>query len=248
MTKLTNILLFPWKFFRQAVRSWFSYKLTNDEKIKQLMDFFQADVYGHQANIATADLGFGFIHYGLLRQLKPKAVLCIGSRYGFIPAVLASACKDNGFGHVYFVDAGFDESDTQAYTGKGFWRRPEGETVFARFGLSSFITTFVTTTRAFAAQYPDLVFDYVYVDGDHSYKGAWFDYNTFWPKLVPNGFMVWHDSSIRETLADGSYGVWKVIEKAKKTAHCITFPALTAGLAILQKTVMVKRGRRHASS
>jgi predicted O-methyltransferase YrrM len=245
---LTSTLLFPWRFFRNAVTSWFNPKLTDDRHIKKLMDFFQADVYGHQANIATADLGFGFIHYGLLRQLKPKSVLCIGSRYGFIPAVLASACKDNGFGHVYFVDAGFDESDEKAYTGQGFWRRPEGQTVFARFGLDSFITTFVTTTKAFAAKYPDVVFDYIYVDGDHSYRGAAFDYATFWPKLLPNGLMVWHDSSIKETLQDGSYGVWKVIEKAKKTAHCLTFPALTAGLAILQKTVNRKTGRKHANT
>jgi hypothetical protein len=41
--------------------------------------------------------------------MRPKRVLCVGSRYGYIPAICAYACKENNYGVVDFVDAGFDE-------------------------------------------------------------------------------------------------------------------------------------------
>ncbi|HCC84803.1 MAG TPA: hypothetical protein DEP87_03920 [Candidatus Pacebacteria bacterium] len=211
-------------------------KLTNDQRIIQLMEAFQADEYGHEANLQTADLGYGFIHYGLIRQIKPKTVLCIGSRFGYIPAVLAQACYDNGFGQVYFVDAGLGETDAAAYTGKAYWRTPQGMAIFEKFGLGKFITLFVTTTKKFATLYPNLAFDYIYVDGDHSYKGATFDYKTFWPRLSQGGLMVFHDISIKEPMPEGEYGVYQVFAAARKKAGALVFPFLGSGLGILQKT------------
>jgi len=237
---LINVLLKPYRITKRFYEIISSQKLTNDQQLKKLLEYFQADVYGHQANIATADLGYGFIHYGLLRQLKPKTVLCIGSRYGFIPAVLASACKDNGFGQVYFVDAGLDDTNSGAYTGKGFWRKPEGMKIFEKFGLGGFITIFVTKTKSFAKLYPDLVFDYIYVDGDHSYRGAKFDFMTFWPRLLPNGLMAFHDSSIKERLIEGDYGVWRVLKAELKKRAAVVFPSLTAGLTLIQKPVSLR--------
>ena len=49
--------------------------------------------------------GFGLIHYSLVTNIKPKRILCIGSKKGFIPAVCALACRDNRFGTVDFVVA-----------------------------------------------------------------------------------------------------------------------------------------------
>ena len=92
-------------------------KLSNNWLIEKLMNKFQADELGHQASLKKADLGYGWIHYGLIRQQKPKKLLCIGSRYGFIPAVMAQACKDNNLGKVDFVDAGYGE------TNKNHWRK-----------------------------------------------------------------------------------------------------------------------------
>ena len=62
--------------------------LVCEDKIKDLMLSFHADDVGHLACTKKADLGYGWLHYGFIRQLKPKRVLCVGSRYGFIPAVL----------------------------------------------------------------------------------------------------------------------------------------------------------------
>lgn len=241
MIKIVHTILKPLIAVRRCLQTSLSQKLTHDANIKQLMLAFQADEYGHQANTGQADLGYGFVHYGLIRQMKPQTVLCIGSRYGFIPAVLAQACKDNGFGSVYFVDAGLDDSSDHAYTGEGFWRTQQGMKVFEEQKLGKYITTFVTTTKEFARLYPDLTFDYIYVDGDHSYKGALFDYKTFWPKLRPTGLMVFHDVSIKEKLAEGAYGVHQVIKKIQEKNAIIILPFLGSGLGIIQKPATRKR-------
>lgn len=241
MIKIVHTIIKPLIAVRRLIQTGLSQKLTHDANIKQLMEAFKAEEYGHQANLIQADLGYGFIHYGLIRQIKPQVVLCIGSRYGFIPAVLAQACKDNGTGTVYFVDAGLDESCDHAYTGEGFWRTKQSLKVFEDYKLGKHITTFVTTTKEFAKLYPELIFDYIYVDGDHSFKGAMFDYKTFWPKLRPNGLMVFHDVSIKEKLAEGEYGVYRVLEKVQQKNAVITFPFLGSGLGIVQKTPKRRR-------
>ncbi|PIQ73379.1 hypothetical protein COV58_02855 [Candidatus Roizmanbacteria bacterium CG11_big_fil_rev_8_21_14_0_20_36_8] len=125
---------------KKLFRNKFITSFTNNGKVSDLMNAFQADEFGHECNIENADLGYGWIHYGLIRQQKPKNILCVGSRHGFIPAVLAQACKDNGFGHVDFVDAGFDSDKKGGWTGVGYWRTKIGRECFKDFGLGDYIT------------------------------------------------------------------------------------------------------------
>lgn len=52
-----------------------------------------------------------------------------------------------------------------------------------------------------AAHFPDRFFDYVYVDGDHSYEGVTKDLVSFFPKVKPGGLIIgddygWGDVSI----------------------------------------------------
>lgn len=207
---------------------------TNDAKIAEFMEFFRADEYGHEANISKSDLGYGWLHYGWMRLLKPRRVLCIGSRHGFIPAVLAQGCKDNGHGHVDFVDAGFDSQQEAHWSGVGYWKTPEGEKAFARFGLENHLSLFVMTTSEFARKYNTITYDYIYIDGDHSVAGARFDYKTFWPRLRGGGVMCFHDISIKETKTEGEYGVWKLWDTiSKKNAIIVSYTG--SGLGFLQK-------------
>ena len=210
-------------------------KISNDWHIWQLMRHFQADERGHQANTQQADLGYGWIHYGLIRQQKPKKLLCIGSRYGFVPAVMAQACKDNEGGIVDFVDAGYGESDKNHWTGKAYWKTKPGLQCFEKFGLEKNIKIFVKTTQEFAQINKKRTYDYIYIDGDHSYKGASLDYRLFWPKLKKGGFMVFHDVSVTGTLPEGEYGVGKLFNKIKQNQPHLIINFPISGLGILQK-------------
>ncbi len=210
-------------------------KISNDWQIWQLMKHFQADELGHQASTEQADLGYGWLHYGLIRQQKPQKLLCIGSRYGFIPAVMAQACKDGGKGQVDFVDAGYGDGDENHWTGKAYWKTKRGQNCFKKFGLGQHIQIFVNTTAAFAKKHKSNKYDYIYVDGNHSYEGVKFDFKTFWPKLKKGGLLLFHDVSVKGKLPEGEYGVHQLFNEVSQKMPHLIINHTHSGLGILQK-------------
>lgn len=227
-------LLFKLQNFIQHL---LSHSLVNKREIIKLMKHFKADEYGHLANEETGDLGYGWWHYCLIRQSKPKRLLCIGSRHGFIPALMATACRDNGFGHVYFVDAGFGEDDKNHWSGVGFWKTSLGQNIFHDYGLSRHISLYVMTTQEFKKKCRLLNFDYIYIDGNHSFSGVKFDFETFWPKLNQHGYMLFHDIAVEGNLPEGEYGVAKQWKKIKsKEINFLEILDIQSGLGVLQKT------------
>ena len=62
---------------------------------------------GHNEVPANLNLGFGFVYYGLVRALRPKNVVVIGSGFGFSVTCLALGLKDNGAGRLTFVDPSY---------------------------------------------------------------------------------------------------------------------------------------------
>jgi hypothetical protein len=187
-------------------------------------------------NTTSYFLGFGLIHYAIIRNTKPKRVLCIGSRRGYIPALCALACKENQIGHVDFVDASYDENmPDKNWSGTGFWNTKESLHHFDIVNVSSWITLYKTTTTEFAKQFSKRKYDYIYIDGDHSYDGVRRDYEYFWPRVKLGGFCVFHDIVAHGYLGKGKFGVWKFWKELPK-AHKIEFPfPHESGLGILQK-------------
>lgn len=192
---------------------------------------------GHNINTTQYFLGFGLIHYALVRNLRPKRILCVGSRKGFIPAILALACKDNGKGCVDFVDAGYDQDKPDKHwSGVGFWKHTDSTKHFGKLGVSEYITTHVITTEEFTKKHPIERFQYIYIDGDHSYEGVRLDYDLFWPKLDKGGFMIFHDVVARGYLDKGKFGVWRFWEELPMHSKIIFPFSKESGLGILQKT------------
>lgn len=219
------------KLIRWVLRD---YPLVREDKIRDLMRFFKSDDDGHQASVERADLGYGWWHYGIIRQQKPKRVLCIGSRHGFIPAVLAQACKDNLFGHVDFVDAGYGTNDLDHWTGEGYWKTKQGKFCFKNFNIDKYITSYIMTTEQFISKYKSRLYDYVYIDGDHSIEGVTFDFDNFWPRLRKGGFMAFHDACVKGHHEEGDYGVWRLWLKLRGK-NCFTIHHVESGLGIIQK-------------
>lgn len=199
------------------------------------MDSFNSDDYGHRSNRNDADLGYGWIHYGLIRLIKPTRLLCIGSRYGYIPAVMAQACKDNDKGVVDFVDPGYGESDKNHWTGVGYWKVKEGRECFNKFGLRKWISTYLLTSEEFKKKYNKREYGYIYIDGNHSYDGVTNDYKLFFPKLKIGGFMVFHDICVKGAKTGGIYGVGKLWEELLVKDSHISFVFSGSGLGVIQK-------------
>lgn len=190
---------------------------------------------GHNINTTQYFLGFGLIHYALVRNLRPKRILCVGSRKGYVPAIVALACKDNGMGHVDFVDAGYGpEEPTKHWSGIGFWKKANAKKHFGSIGVDRFITTHVMTTREFADTYPKNRYQYIYLDGDHSYEGITLDYSLFWPRLEKGGLMTFHDVVAHGYLDKGLFGIWKFWRELKENKIIFPFPK-DSGFGIVQK-------------
>lgn len=210
-------------------------KVANELYIRELMQYFHADEGGHRANIESADLGYGWVHYALIRNLKPTRVLCVGSGFGYVPAILAQACAENHHGHVDFVDAGYGISHRHNFTWVGFWKTLEGQLSFKNFGLGKHINLYLMKTSEFVKKYPELRYQYIYIDGDHLYKGVRYDYDHLWPLLETGGIMAFHDITVKEAQPEGKYGVWRLWNEIQN-GHTIAFPHPKSGLGIIQKT------------
>lgn len=211
------------------------------QKTKSFINWFAKEDNWHELDAPTANLGYGWIHYSIIRSQRLKNIICIGSRYGFVPAVCAQACKDNGFGQVEFVDAGFDQDsvDDQLvhWGGVGIWGdRQKTKKQFSKFGLEKYIHISVCTSEDFSKQNKNKHWDYVHIDGDHSYEGVKKDYKMFWPKLATHGFMCFHDiypkQSSQKEMKYGVYRLWRELRKLHKNSF--EFKG-DYGLGIIQK-------------
>lgn len=205
---------------------------------KASQKFFQkfGDEYNWHNTDQAGNLGYGWLHYALIRSTKPKHILCIGSLKGFIPAICAHACKDNQFGQVDFVDPGLDENknDPHNWGGRGLWKKIDPYKYFKPFGLAKHIKLHQQTSQEFAKHYSKKTWDYVYVDGDHSYQGVKSDFSLFWPKLNSAGYLILHDIySDHDNLPYGVHKLWQEIKKSKKY-QTIELPGV-CGLGIVQK-------------
>ncbi len=170
---------------------------------------------GHQANSKTGNLGYGTIHYSLINTIKPERILCIGSYKGFIPAVCALACKDNQKGTVDFVDAGYDEDNKNDWGGKGVWGECDPDEYFKPFGLNGHLKLHVMTSQEFAQKNPEKKFEYIYIDGDHSYEGVKSDFDNFWPRLTQGGIISFHDIDMKGLHHGQEFGVWRLWDELK---------------------------------
>lgn len=225
-------------FIRRKINPAEQALFTSEHVIKRifvniLINKFNGD---HGQNASRYFLGFGLIHYSFIRNTKPKNVLCIGSRRGFIPAMCALACKENGVGHVDFVDASYDDKTPEKHwSGTGFWNTKESVHHFDIIDISPWITLYKITSEEYSKQYFRKKYDYVYIDGDHSYEGVKKDFNLFWPNLNKMGFCIFHDIVARGYIGKGKFGVRKFWQELPE-AHKISFPfPKESGLGILQK-------------
>jgi hypothetical protein len=219
------------------IGNFFSSSITNVAFARKFIKHFAKKDNWHNFDIKKGNLGYGLVHYSLIRLTKPKKILCIGSRYGFIPAICALACKDNQMGQVDFVDAGFDldnpDDKSKHWGGTGFWKKNNPEEHFGKFALNNYIETHIMTTSDFKKKFPQRKWSYIHLDGDHSYQGVKKDFNSFWNSLNRGCFLAFHDIHTQSD-ENFEYGVNKFWRQLKKKHSTFEFDG-KYGLGILQK-------------
>ena len=157
--------------------------------IEDLFKFPELAGMGHHERIEDANLGLGWIYYGLARMLRPQLVVVIGSWRGFVPLVIGKALADNlEGGTVTFTDPSLVDD---------FWNEPQEVTDwFAQFGVNN-IQHYAMTIQQFVKtdHYRDLAtFGMLFIDGYHSFEQVQLDHESFLPRLADDGIVLFHDS------------------------------------------------------
>lgn len=220
----------------------FSSSIMNHRQMVGFIEHFAKNDNWHELNKDEGDLGYGWLHYSLIRLLKPSRVLCIGSKYGYIPAVCALACRDNKKGKVDFVDAAYDEKKHQdnnrSWAGVGFWKTSQGKKQFKKFGLDDFIDFHLESSQKFFENNSDKKWSYVHLDGDHSYQGMKADFQKAWPRIHSGGYLALHDIYLSGTHGrhELEYEVPLLWQELSKNSDYKTmeFPG-NCGLGLIQK-------------
>jgi hypothetical protein len=203
---------------------------------------------GHHEDSAGLNLGFGFVYYGLVRALRPRHTLVIGSGFGFSVVCLALGLKDNGRGSLTFVDPSysvFKEGPFRTMGGTAYWNDPQKVRAhFRRFGVERVVTHHKLTSAEFFADYDARglpAIDLTFIDGSHAYADVRNDFVNVLHHARRNSYILLHDSNIyvRELVGHAGVKRWlKVVATQPGDFEVIDFP-LASGVAI----VRVLRGR-----
>jgi Methyltransferase domain len=202
--------------------------------------FRHAQPLGHHEDRDRLNLGFGFLYYGLARTLRPKHVVVIGSGFGFSVTCLALGLKDNGKGHLSFVDPSYSvltDGVFKTVGGTAQWDDPDKvRRRFARFGVEEYVTHHRMRSEEFFAVYdlPDI--ELAFIDGSHAYKDVRQDFLAVLRHTRKNAYLLLHDTNIyiREMLRHAGVKRWlKRVQRRRDLFEMVDFP-FSSGVALVR--------------
>ncbi len=198
---------------------------------------------GHNEDVETLNLGFGFLYYGLVRCLRPNHIVVIGSGFGFSVVCLALGARDNGNGRISFVDPSYSLLKNGPFStigGTGKWDDPaQVDEHLRRFGVAHLTMHYRQTSAEFFREYqprklPEI--DLAFIDGNHAYKHAKNDFLGVIEHAHRNSYVLLHDTNIyiRELLRHSGVKRWlKVLKREKQWFEVIDFP-FASGVALVR--------------
>jgi hypothetical protein len=213
----------------------------NSEVIRDIFQF--AKPLGHHEDADNLNLGFGFLYYGVVRAIRPKHILVIGSGFGFSVVCLALGLRDNGKGSLSFVDPSYDvlkHGPFKTIGGRGRWSSPETVAQhFGSFAVDHIITHHKLRTDEFFPQYERLglpKLDMAFIDGNHSFETVRYDFMEILKQSGKNAYIFLHDTNIYFREAIGNSGVKRWLNVIKENGNhfeVINFP-FSSGVAMVR--------------
>ena len=174
--------------------------------------------------------------YGLVRALKPAAIIEIGSAKGKSTCAMALACSQNQKGKVYAIDP-----HTENYWSDRGSEKNSYDFLIDRlrsYGLERWCEVIRETSRDALTLPPVEQVDLVFIDGDHSYEGVKLDFELCRPLLSKNALVLFHDSAWEHFKEHADYreglGVLKFLEELRQEGYEAVTIATWPGLTILQ--------------
>lgn len=202
-----------------------------------------AKPFGHNENTRKLNLGFGFMYYGMVRSIRPKHVLVIGSGYGFSVVCLALGLRDNGKGRLTFVDPAYSllkNGPLSTIGGRGFWADEANVNGhFKRFGVEHIVKHHKLRSDEFFPAYGNLglpPIDLAFIDGSHAYKDVKYDFLKVLEFSRKNTYIFLHDTNIylRELINHAGVKKWlNFIKKREEAFEVVNFP-FSSGVGLVR--------------
>jgi len=175
--------------------------------------------------------------YGMVRAMKPKVCVEIGSARGKSACYIGTALKENGQGKLFAIDphtvTDWNDSDS-----KDTFKIIHAN--LAQVGVQDYVQI-VRKTSEEAAKGWTASIDLLFIDGDHSYEGVERDWKLFSPFVSKFGLIVFHDT-IWDLNPDPAYaradmGVPKFVENLRKQGYPVTTFPTDFGVSWVQPVV-----------
>lgn len=133
--------------------------------------------------------------YRLVRYLKPKSILEIGSQHGCSAVAMALAMRDNQTAvDITCIDPFLPSGDNDGLPTLENWYRH-----ISAFGYLRDIVLHVTTSDKILTSL-NREFDFVLVDGSHEYKDVKYDFENVLPLVNDGGYIWLHDYMTYESV------------------------------------------------
>lgn len=174
--------------------------------------------------------------YSLVRVLRPKTIVEIGSARGLSTCAMSLACRQNGSGKVFAIDPHDRNS----------WAEGEGSSLdFLNARLRDYeLTDWCNILQSYstrAAEGWSQQIDLLFIDGDHTYEGVSQDFELFRHYLTDRSIVIFHDTLWEYQKEDPYYrtdmGVPRFLAKLKMDGYQSVTLFVPCGLTLLYPKV-----------
>jgi|GEM_PF-2596404 len=165
----------------------------------------------------TTHLPFAF---DLLPQLQPRLLVELGTWYGDSFFTFCQSIAHHSLPTLcYAVDHW--QGDPQAGISDAEQFHQVSRYNHENYGSFSYLIR--TDFDSAATQFSDDSIDLLHIDGFHSYEAVSGDFNTWYPKVMEGGVILFHDIKVRSDASHPDFGVWKFWDELKKSHTTFEF-------------------------
>src|SRR3990167_2005662 len=164
-------------------------------KVNDALNELSKTIYTHPISVHPE---VGEILYSLARNLRPETVVEIGSFIGYSSICFAQAIEDNNQkdGVVYAIDLFQPHPKNPLFLKQDIDNQLQlAENNAKKAGLEHRIVFMKGYSHELAKDLLPKIgaIDILFIDGDHTYKGALSDYNNYHTKVKKHGLIIFHD-------------------------------------------------------